>query len=656
LDRSLTSAERLGRRPREVHDIRQAVVSMSIAIDDAYYLRAAPAWFARLEQDSGLADYRALSQVTDAGERLRQALTAAAQRYAATPEHERVLSPELAIRGLAYYVVVSIAIGSRMQDAALVTSLPAVLEPFAALSPALHAIWQNSIATRESNCDNQPEGARRRWLDVLDALARIPAGEVSYVTAVRRAIIYGIGLTEARLGLAHATEQRAVMLDDDPLQAVSAMSLRKIARLHQGDFTGAERYRKAGERLALHANMRSMFSSTLQAELIAYALAGDLTGIGQVAEQIAPFAARHAGWLPYKWLAQGYFEQTRGRLEDALAAFERGLSETSPPQGNGWLRLEATSMEVLVQLGRVAEARTRGERALELCMRAGIRAASWPIQRALALVEAKVGDYEGASQRLAGVITEMTALGATGLELGATYEARTRIAIWHSDEDAIVEFARRTAKEYRYGQGSSLAARYERLMNEARGRGVAALPLLEEFQTKLATSHLYGASAASLVVHTLAGAGSAQDRAERLLRVLCEAQGAHVGHLYVYAANGLERVASRGPSATDGALDEFVRGYVEQQLDAASFASRVVTSEDARSTWIGPTHNALMPLLLMAEVDGEKRCIGAVLLEASGAGATALTLRTQHVLDAVAEYLLRAGDTRPAAPGRALPL
>src|SRR5688500_17641553 len=162
-----------------------------------------------------------------------RALKATAERYAATPQDARVFAPEAAIKGLAYYVAVSIAIGSRMQDAALIASLPAVLEPFTGLSPMLHAIRQNAIATRETLCDNQPERARQRWLEVLDALSNVSTAELSYVSALRRAIVYGLGLIEARMGFT-TVEQTVRLLDEDPMQAVSAMSLRRIARLHQG--------------------------------------------------------------------------------------------------------------------------------------------------------------------------------------------------------------------------------------------------------------------------------------------------------------------------------------------------------------------------------------------------------------------------------------
>jgi hypothetical protein len=501
LDRALDAAERLQRTPREVHAIRRALLAMSISTDEAHYYRAAPAWLAQLRRDSGLAHYEA--SAGGAAERLARALAHAREQHAATPEEQRVYGPDHAIRGLVYYVAVSIAIGSRAQDAALLASLPAVLEPFAPLSPLIDAVWQNAIATRETVVDNRLEHAHRRWLDVLAVLATVTSVEVSYVTALRGAISYGLASIEARLGLPSA-EERARSLDDDPLQRVSAMSLRRVARLHKGDFAGAERLRKQVEVQRLRANVRQMFTNTLPAELIAYALAADLGGIREMVEAIRPLAARFAGWLGYKHLAEGYFEQVCGRAQAARAAFERGLAVSEPDPADArrttaaWPRLEGAYIEVLVQLGCAEQARGRGLFALERCAQLEIGLAAFVIRRALALAEAKLGDFDSASARLEDVARELTALGIRGLELGATYEARARVAIWAADAPAIERYGKLTAEEYRYGEGSPLGARYVRLMDEARDNGMVVPRELTEFQSKLMTASLRGSVSSAM--------------------------------------------------------------------------------------------------------------------------------------------------------------
>ena len=61
--------------------------------------------------------------------------------------------------------------------------------------------------------------------------------------------------------------------------------------------------------------------------------------------------------------------------------------------------------------------------------------------------------------------------------------SRARIAIWAGDQAAVERYGRLTAEQFRHGRGSTLGARYERLMEEARGAGVLVLPELSPFET-----------------------------------------------------------------------------------------------------------------------------------------------------------------------------
>jgi tetratricopeptide (TPR) repeat protein len=520
-------------------------------------------------------------------------------------------------------------------------------------------MWQNCIATRETIRDNRPERALERWREVDASLSKITSTELSYVALLRGAIAYGVGIIEARLGFTSA-EQTARALEDDPFQRVSGASLRRVARLHQGDFEGAERFRRRAELLALQSNQRTMFQSTLTAELIAYALASDLTGIRQLADAIDPLAARFPGWLGYKHLADGYFEQARGQFDAARAAFERGLrvAEPDPRDPNrcfgSWPRLEGAYVEVLVSLDRAADAKARGERALEICAEHGIDAVAFVIRRALALAEAKLGDYAGACRRLEDVIRDLEALGITGLELGATCEARARIAIWANDDAAIETYGRMTAKEYRHGERSPLGARYERLMDEARSSGVFVLPELTEFQTKLTTTNWRSLAgvATSVAPRPLLGTRNASERAERVLRLLCEARDARSGHLYLYRDSGLELAAWRGQDPPGPELRELAERFVAQQMRADDYAT-VIESEQrpplTSSAWLdtrGVTHQFV---LLSGKRGAERLCAGVAVIESSGNTGTDPLAR--QLLDELAGELLTRGDASGIADG-----
>jgi hypothetical protein len=122
----------------------------------------------------------------------------------------------------------------------------------------------------------------------------------------------------------------------------------------------------------------------------------------------------------------------------------------------------------MIGLGRNHHARAAGENALALCRRLEIGVSGYGIARAVALAEAKTGAYHDAATRLDGVIAGQLELGISGLHLGASYEARARVAICAEDPQAVAHYAALTAREYRHGRNSPLGARYERLMHEAR--------------------------------------------------------------------------------------------------------------------------------------------------------------------------------------------
>ena len=144
-------------------------------------------------------------------QRLMRALQRAGERYAATPEAERVYRVDEAIKHLVLYVVISIAIGARSCDTRLIATLPPLLEPFAPLSPVLHAIWQNAIATVEVH-HRKLEPRARRWLRGLRAARRLNGGELAHVGAIRNAIAYGLGTVEALMGM-QSVERWAALLD-----------------------------------------------------------------------------------------------------------------------------------------------------------------------------------------------------------------------------------------------------------------------------------------------------------------------------------------------------------------------------------------------------------------------------------------------------------
>ena len=648
------AAHELGRPARERMVIQGWLVGLSVIWDDSYYFRFVAGWRAQLEHDSGYTIYCQLEDISDAGARLTRALTLLSERYAATPEVERVYAPEEAIRLLVLYVGVTIAIGSRTYDWALLEPLPRLLEPFAPLSRVIDAVRLNAMATCDIAGVGRLEQGRAGWIDVYDRLMQVTVAELSAIAVFRNAVAYAIGLTGARIGLDSAKEW-VERIEGDPAQRVSALYLRKVMCLHRGDFEGAERWRRQAELVELQSPIRQMFTNVLIAELWAHAAAGDLVGVKQVLERIVPLSERYPGWIALRALAEAQFQSARGDLEAACVAFERCLELCKPDPREplrtmvAWPSCVGSYVDTLLRLGRCEAARAVARAALELCRELDLGTASHEIARGLALADARLGDHAGAWTRLEQLIEAQTELGISGLPLGASYEACARVAICTRDEARLQRYARLTATEYRYGHGSALGARYERLMEEARQADVGALPELSDFvSSTIAITHQRPDPVGSSVFETMTGATDRRERAQRALRVLCEPRGAHVGHLYMLAPRGIALAASQGATQPPDGLRDFLERYLLVEQQQCEGATAVVSEGQAdsfmESCWSDPLGQVHQPVVLTGTLAGTVKPIGIVSFVIDGNQAR--PANEAELCSAVAAYLIGAGDVQ----------
>jgi hypothetical protein len=649
LVRALHKALELERPPREVNDFRNWLTLLSVSCEDDLYWQVAPLWRQQLERDSGLIDYRELREITDPNERLMRALSNAASRHAAQPERERVYAPDEAIRLLAMYVALSIAESSRGFNGALVASLPALLEPFAPLSPLIAAIWQNAIAACESIFHRQSERASQRWIDVYERLGKIEGADPEIVSSIRYAVAYGVGVEQATLGMESALGW-VKLLDADPMQRVNAMYLRKVMCLQQGDLEGAERWRKHGELLALQSNGRQMFTTLLTLELAVHAAAWDLTGVKQLGERIEARAERYRGWLPFRHLAHAYYRRLLGDLEAAREAYLRALEVCAPDPKNeagtmvAWPPVIAGLADTLIALGRPEDAYTIAMEAVRESERRGMRATAFDIVRVLGLAEAKLGDYARGAARIDGLIEQQLALGISGLGLGGSYESRARIAIWAGDRAAVERFAGLAAKQFRHGCGSTLGARYERLVEEARSSGVRFVPQLSAFESTILDETQVGRSemTAGAVSDALHAASSSEERAARALEILCKALDASGGHLFLADGPTLRLAASSGDDPPNELLQQFASDFwAEQTDDDDDDVETAALTESALGPqrWSDARGTVYRPVLLRGRFRSELRLAGIVVL-VEGGTANNFSAKAVEVITEVARLLL----------------
>src|SRR5262249_17414565 len=147
LERARTLSEARKRPARERHEFVRWLLDLTNTTGgDALYPHYAPARRAQLERDSGYNDYVETSEQLPHAKRRPLALARAAARYAETPAVERVYAVDEAISSLMQFVLSSTVIATRTANTSLYATLPAVLDPFAGLSPTVDAARQLVLA------------------------------------------------------------------------------------------------------------------------------------------------------------------------------------------------------------------------------------------------------------------------------------------------------------------------------------------------------------------------------------------------------------------------------------------------------------------------------------------------------------------------------
>jgi tetratricopeptide (TPR) repeat protein len=642
----------LGWKPRPLNELRRWLLLHSSA-DPSTFNRIAPLVLSQLEHDCGLEFYRTEDGAQAAMQRLTNALQRASEQYAAAPEHARVYRVEQAIKHLVRYCIASIAVGANTLNIRLLATLPGLLEPFAPLSPLLGAIWQNTLATMESLGLAHPENARARWVELYAQLSDVNEQQLRNVTVVRNAVAFGVGALEAQLGLESAANW-ADILDREPTQLVSAMYLRKTVCMLRGDFAGAESFRRKAEVLGLQASATQMFANLAAVELSAHAAARDLIGVKRVRDRIVSLASKHPGWQVYVHLADAIFQRLRGDLAGACEAFELAMPLCEPSAADSsrvvsaWPRVTSAYIETLVERGQYAEAQKLGDKALDQCREYGIGVSRFEIERAIALVEAKLNDHTTAAARLERLIAAQLELGVSGLNLGLSYEARARIAIWAGDNPAVETYTRLAARQYRLGRASSLGARYERLMLEARAAGIRSLRPADGALDQFASTQLVNeqVTVATTIGQTLDAIENSDERARQALQMLCEAHGGTAGHLYVMRDQGLVHAASLAALSPAETLHASVMSFWNRQLESGDMATAFVPEGGSDEvsldgSWTDSAGTSWRPVLLQCMASDAHQHVGVVVVTEAG---TVMSPKSgSEAAVAVAEYFIRTG-------------
>jgi hypothetical protein len=604
LERAKAQAGACGRPARDAHVICQRLIELSLTTSAAMYHAHAPGWSARLELDSGLHDYLQTDPAGSSEERLSEAQQRARARHAATPEHERVYEPDEAQHLLAHAISMSFTIALKASESRLQDGSSAKLAPFSRVSPLLHGYFQYTLAVPEVYWLAQPERGLSRLFDVDANLEQLAKTHLAPLDTLRTTVASTAAVAAVTFGDPSA-EHWIQIMERHTLQQHRALNLRRILCIYDGDMSGADRYRKDAELLAIQNDGRTL-APVLLPELAAHLHAGDLAGVKHVAERIEQLALKATGWRALHQLARAVFERMRGDLAAALEAIQAAFALSAPAniggskQRNVWVAAAAEYVAILTELERASEARVGGLALCRQCEQLQIGGLAAGLQRALALAEAKLGDHAGAARRLDALIAERAQLRPSFL--APDYEARARVAIAAKDPANAERFAKLACAQ-RGSDAGSLT--HDRLFAEAAKAGLTLDVPASGFESVV----LGGERRVPLVVADSAQVASvtrlrhAAARAQRVLELLASTAGAHAGYLYYAQESGLA-CAARLHAAPDAALDRFANGYFQQQVEGAAMTTiftAVDGTEGPGASWTSSAGSVYRIALLQSQ-------------------------------------------------------
>ena len=566
------------------------------------------AYAQRLARCAGLDLYAAFDPTLPVAERLQRALAGAAASFATTPERDRVLDPKQAIAELARAIITAIGSCTRALDVSEWDQLPS-LAALAPLSPAVAVVDHLARGFNARLAGRFEEGCEI-YAHILRMLAQNDGAglDPTFRDSVLGALPAVTGTIDAVLGRP-AAETAAATVEKDPLYRGSALAIRLLHRLWQGDLAAADALARKGELWRLeNARQDGGDAATVLWILPAHAASDDLTRTRHCLEAMERKAARMHTWQPMASWARAEYERIRGDLAAACAAADDALARLPAGKHQAWPLCVATRLRVLCAQRRFAEARSDGERDLQLALTAGLGFASNYLRMPLAVACAEVGDREAAFAHARAVIESNEALGASGLMMGLAYECAADVAGRCGDGEEHERYARLCKRFFLAFPNPALAAKYQRLVRASRRARVSSRPTASE--------HTQDAELARAQVESLLMTCSERDqRMQRALALLIASAGADGGALYTLGDQGLQAQVTSNDGPVPAEVAALAARLVESAFDGGGEDDTVHdTGMESTGTWTSAAGSRYRSLLLSHREGNQLVITGLVVL------------------------------------------
>lgn len=615
LESALSVAQRSNRPLREHYVlyralIRRWMVSPSEKMEQ--YLRQ---YLDHLFRDSGLSFFEQLDETLDSSTRLMRAFEIAQKRYDESSQGERAFTPVEAITELSQTLIQAVSVCVTRFDYELLQSLPSI-KPLVVLLPPLDIVdkvVQNVINT----VGGLYEQAHRGFLDILHRIAEPDRAGLddAHYHYVRLNVTYALGQIEAARGFRTALE-RAEELETDPLHQLNAWRLRMVYYLRQGNKELADQCRKQAELIQIQTTPVQFYEGTdLFTELLAYAFADDLNGVKQILNAVSNMADLFPGWVPIRHFARATYQRIRGDYESALDLFERALEMTRPGRHTTWTYIAADHIATLHKLGRLFEAKNRGEQHLHACREANLSYMSNYIELPFALVEAQLGEVANAYKRCDAVVAYYTTRGISGINLGIAYETGARIALLIRDHEKYQTYSNLCAQQYLSMDNPALVAKYEKLVHEYRQTwSLTSGEISQHGDLEQETQLLPSALIALLKTCT-----GPIEIAQRSLEILIKKSGAKGGYLFTVQNHALVLAASIADEEPIFELQEMVEVFLSEQYRRSEAVTimgqtEMQTEMQTERYWTTLDGQQYRPILLTVQTPKSYAIVGVALL------------------------------------------
>jgi hypothetical protein len=653
LQHAAAACRKLGRSPRDHVTLLTELMRLGHNLALPGVLERLRELYAQLREDSGLGDWERLDPELPAPARLQRALELAQARYDAAKESERGLPPIEAIIALTRLMAESSALAAQTGDLAMFESAPS-LEPFVALAPAIERVHVATLPAARHVIAGRYEPAIQLY---REQLTKFRDNVIEGIDDRMRhwaicALHYGAGSIEAGHGRKQAF-WHAEELEKAPGWVVPAWTVRLSYYVILGNLREAERCRRRIELLRLQSAVKPPFAAgAVHQHIYAFSIADDITGMRRAIPEMDAIARVQPAFWVYAPFARAELARMCGSYEEALAQFDVLMQAIEPGEHPLWPWIAGGRLNALIGLDRLDIARADGTRDLALAREVGLEQLGDHVEMPLALVEAKCGDFASACRRVDRIIAEREELGLDGVVLGWVFEARARIAAWMGDEATFEHHAQLCARQYKKTEGEpAFAAKYERLMQEARSSGIAPR---SETLAAVATDTTYGRGsttdrslgAALTTVHAaLAACATREQRMRRVLDLLLADAGARDGELYVCGASGLEHAAAtREALATPEMLAVLARLADSAKEEADTMLQTCTLSFSGPPSAVGAPAS-IWPIVLICSRSGRNVVVGVATLHFESSTEVRLPF---EIAGAAAAALLDSGDVAAA--------